>query len=137
MRSNRGSTILITPIIWVITIFIFIFFIVFSIRIMEPFMIYQKISSTALKYIFVMEEFGYLNDDDEKALINELINKGLIAEKILVNATNEIKDYGEVIELNVEYEHPYKKGFFDNSFVPTYREDIIKICVSKKGVSKR
>ena len=137
IKSNKGSTILITPIIWVITIFIFIFFIVFGIRIMEPFMIYQKMSSTALKYIFVMEEFGYLNKSDEKSLNNELVSKGLKNENILITATNQLKDYGEVIELTVIYQHPYKKVSFDNSLIPRYNEELMEICVSKKGVSKR
>ena len=137
IKSNKGSTILITPIIWVITIFIFIFFIVFVIRIMEPFMIYQKMSSTALKYIFVMEEFGYLNKSDEKSLKNELVSKGLKNENILITATNQLKDYGEVIELTVIYQHPYKKVSFDNSLIPRYNEELMEICVSKKGVSKR
>lgn len=137
IKSNKGSTILITPIIWVITIFIFIFFIVFGIRIIEPFMIYQKMSSTALKYIFVMEEFGYLNKSDEKLLKNELISKGLKNENILITATNQLKDYGEVIELTVIYQHPYKKVSFDNSLIPRYNEELMEICVSKKGVSKR
>ena len=137
IKSNKGSTILITPIIWVITIFIFIFFIVFGIRIMEPFMIYQKMSSTALKYIFVMEEFGYLNKSDEKSLKNELVSKGLKNENILITATNQLKDYGEVIELTVIYQHPYKKVSFDNSLIPRYNEELMEICVSKKGISKR
>ena len=127
IKSNKGSTILITPIIWVITIFIFIFFIVFGIRIMEPFMIYQKMSSTALKYIFVMEEFGYLNKSDEKSLKNELVSKGLKNENILITATNQLKDYGEVIELTVIYQHPYKKVSFDNSLIPRYSEEFMEI----------
>ncbi len=137
IKNNKGSTILITPIIWVITIFIFIFFIVFGIRIIEPFMIYQKMSSTALKYIFVMEEFGYLNKSDEKSLKSELVSKGLKNENILITATNQLKDYGEVIELTIIYQHPYKKVSFDNSLIPRYNEELMEICVSKKGVSKR
>lgn len=135
--NNKGSTVLITPIIWVMTIFIFIFFIVFSIRILEPFMIYQKISSVVLKYIFIMEDFGKLNEADERLLKKELNAKGLSIERITVDATKDAKDYGEVIELNVNYEHPYKKTVFNSLLTPKYQEEIINICVSKKGVSKR
>ena len=135
--NNKGSTILITPIIWIITIFIFIFFMVFSVRIMEPFMIYQKISATTLKYIFVMEEFGYLTKGDKEELISELANKGLLIEKIYIEATDEEVEYGDVVELNVTYDHPYKNGRLDNSFIPKYSEETITISVSKKGVSKR
>jgi hypothetical protein len=135
--NNKGSTILITPIIWVITIFVFIFFMVFSVKIMEPFMIYQKISATTLKYIFIIEDFGYLNREDKEELVRELTNKGLIAENIIVEATDEAVDYGDVVELSVIYDYPYKKASFETSFIPKYKEEIIKICVSKKGVSKR
>lgn len=137
IKSNKGSTILVTPIVWVVTIFIFVFFIVFGIRIIEPFMIYQKMSSTALKYIFVMEEFGYLNEAEEKALKSELVAKGLKIENILISATNEIKEYGDVIELNIQYKHPYKIFRFNNSLIPSSSQDIIEIGVAKKGVSKR
>lgn len=136
-RLNKGSTILVTPVIWVITIFIFVFFIVFFVRTLEPFTIYQKISETALKYIFVMEEFGCLNKAEQAAIKNELQNKGLNINNISVFATDEVHDYGELVELNIEYKHPFRKIVFDKSLVPKYKEEFIDICVSKRGVSKR
>lgn len=136
-RLNKGSTILVTPVIWVITIFIFVFFIVFFVRTLEPFTIYQKISETALKYIFVMEEFGCLNKAEQAAIKTELQNKGLNINNISVFATDEVHDYGELVELNIEYKHPFRKIVFDKSLVPKYKEEFIDICVSKRGVSKR
>ena len=64
-KNNKGSSVLVAPFTWAITIFLFMFFIVFSVRILEPFTIYQKISETTLKYVFVMEEFGCLNKAEE------------------------------------------------------------------------
>lgn len=136
-RLNKGSTILVTPVIWVITIFIFVFFIVFFVRTLEPFTIYQKISETALKYIFVMEEFGCLNKAEQAAIKTELQNKGLNINNISVFATDEVHDYGELVELNIEYKHPFRKIVFDKSLVLKYKEEFIDICVSKRGVSKR
>lgn len=137
IKRNKGSTILATPIIWVITIFIFIFFIVFMVRVLEPFTIYQKISETTLKYIFVMEEFGCLNKKEKEALQQELAKKGLDISNINIYATEVEKEYGEMVELNIEYKYPFKKTVFNNTFNPQYEEDSINICVSKKGVSKR
>jgi hypothetical protein len=137
IKRNKGSTILATPIIWVITIFIFIFFIVFMVRVLEPFTIYQKISETTLKYIFVMEEFGCLNKKEKEALQQELAQKGLDISNINIYATEVEKEYGEMVELNIEYKYPFKKTVFNNTFNPQYEEDSINICVSKKGVSKR
>ena len=136
-KLNKGSTVLVTPFIWAITIFIFVFFIVFSVRILEPFTIYQKISETALKYIFIMEEFGCLNKAEQQALKSELETKGLDISNINVYATDKVMEYGELVELNIEYKHPFKKSIFNNIFSPSYNDEIIDICISKKGVSKR
>lgn len=135
--NNKGSTVLVTPIIWTVTLFMFIFLVVTSIRAMEPFIIYQKISETSLKYIFVMEEFGYLNSYDKNALIKELEEKGLELNRITVNATDNPVNYGEVVELSVNYKHPYKKSTFTTSISPVFKEEDIDINVRKVGVSKR
>ncbi len=137
MKNNKGSTILATPLIWTITVFIFIFFIVFFVRVLEPFTVYQKISETALKYIFVMEEFGYLNVDDKNSIRDELQLKGLNINNISIYATDKVRNYGEVVELNIEYKYPFKKTIFNKTLVPAFSEENINICVSKKGVSKR
>jgi len=136
-RKNKGSTVLVTPFIWLITIFIFIFFIVFAVRILEPFTVYQKISETALKYIFIMEEFGGLNKAEQENLKQELELKGLNINNINIYATEKPINYGELVELNIEYKHPFIKTIFNNMMSPTYKEEFIDICVSKKGVSKR
>lgn len=136
-NKNRGSTVLVTPLIWIVTSFIFLFFITFSVRILDPFIVYQKISETALKYIFIMEDFGCLNKDEQVAIKKELEKKGLDIDYINIYATEKVKDYGEVVELDIEYKYPFKKTIFNNSLFPTYKEEILDICISKKGVSKR
>ena len=136
-KKNKGSTVLVTPLIWTITIFIFIFFIVLSVRMLDPFIVYQKMSETALKYIFVMEDFGCLNKDEQVAIKQELEKKGLDVNNISIYATEEVKDYGELVELNIEYKYPFKKTVFNKSLFPVYKEEFIDICISKKGVSKR
>lgn len=136
-KRNKGSTIIVTPFIWTSTIFIFIFFIVFSVRVLEPFTIYQKISETALKYIFIMEDFGCLNKAEQTLLKQELEKKGLNINNINIYATENVVDYGELIELDIEYKHPFRKSVFSNTLTPTYKEEFIDICVSKRSVSKR
>ncbi len=136
-KRNKGSTILVTPFIWTITIFIFIFFIVFAVHILEPFTVYQKISETALKYIFIMEDFGCLNKAEQASIKTELEKKGLDINNINIFATEKVADYGELVELNIEYKHPFRKTIFNNMFFPTYKNEFIDICVSKKSISKR
>ena len=133
--KNKGSTILVVPIIWTMTILIFLFLILMSVRVMEP--LYQKMSETALKYIFIMEEYGYLNKDDQNAIKSELGQKGFDINNIIITGTDEIKEYGEIVELTLTYKHPYKKYKFNSAFFPEYIEEYIDINVHKKGVSKR
>lgn len=137
MMNNKGSTVLAVPIVWSVTIFIFIFFIVMSVRVMEPFLIYQKMSETALKYIFVMEEYGCLNDAEKNSLKAELESKGLILNNIVLDANEDVVSYGDVVELRLSYKYPYKKTIFNLRFSPSYEEEFIDINVCKKGVSKR
>ena len=96
--KNKGSTILVVPIIWTMTILIFLFLILMSVRVMEPFLLYQKMSETALKYIFIMEEYGYLNKDDQNAIKSELGQKGFDINNIIITGTDEIKEYGEIVD---------------------------------------
>ena len=135
--KNKGSTILVTPIIWTITIFVFTFFIVLSVRMLDPFIVYQKVSETALKYIFIMEEFGCLNKSEQENIKKELEQKGLDIDSISVFATEIIQDYGELVELKIEYKYPFKKTIFNKTLLPVYKDEFIDICISKKGVSKR
>jgi len=136
-KKNKGSTILVAPIIWTITIFIFAFFIVLSVRMLDPFIIYQKVSETALKYIFIMEEFGCLNKSEQENIKKELEQKGLDINNISIFATETIQDYGEVVELNIEYKYPFRKTVFNKGIFPVYKEEFFNINISKKGVSKR
>lgn len=136
-KGNKGGTVLVAPFILTATIFVFSFFIVLFVRMLNPFIIYQKMSETALKYIFVMEDFGCLNESEQNAIKQELYQKGLNIDNININATEKVKDYGEIVELDIEYKYPFKKNIFSNLFFPEYKEETMDICISKKGVSKR
>ena len=136
-NKNKGSTIVVTPIIWTITIFVFTFLIILSVRMLDPFIIYQKMSETALKYIFIMEEFGCLNKSEQENIKKELEQKGLDINNIRILATETIQDYGELVELNIEYKYPFQKTVFNKGILPVYKEEIIDINIVKKGVSKR
>lgn len=136
--GEKGSTLLVTPMIWIISILIFLFFLITSLNIIEPFVVYQKISATSLKYIFIMEEYGCLAAKDKKNLLNELSQKGLDISKVKIYANEKVREYGEVVELNIQYQYAFKQAKFKNrTLKPDYAEENIAMCVSKKGVSKR
>lgn len=138
LKSKRGSTLLATPIIWGISILVFLFFLVTSLSVIEPFVIYQKISETSLKYIFIMEEYGCLAAKDKENLLKELSQKGLDRSKVKIFANEKVREYGQVVELKIQYQYAFKQAQFRNrNLLPEYTEEDIAMCVSKKGVSKR
>lgn len=63
-KKNKGNAILTTPIIIAIGIFIVSTLVVLAIKILMPYIWYEKLSSTCIKYVFVMEEYGYLTKNE-------------------------------------------------------------------------
>lgn len=136
LKSERGSVVITTPIITIAMFFIICITILIAIEVITPFIIYEKISSVGLKYIFIMEEYGYLNNIEKNKLINELELKGINRNKLSITATDIRKDYGEPIELKIGYEYSLNIYNIVNIF-ETNREDIeIPISIEKKSFSK-
>lgn len=137
LKSQKGGTMVAMPVVLIVVFFIFISIAVMFIRLMEPFVIYEKMSSSSLKYIFVMEEYGYLTESDRTKLKNELIGKGLKGENISIRATSELEEYGRPISLIINYKHNMNLPSFENSFIPRMSEKEIKLKVFKRSFSKR
>ena len=57
--SEKGNSMIAVPIVVMIIFFIFTIFSVTFVNILKPFVIYEKLSSTSLKYIFVMDLVMY------------------------------------------------------------------------------
>jgi len=125
------------PIVLIVVFFIFISIAVMFIRLMEPFVIYEKMSSSSLKYIFIMEEYGYLTDRDRVKLKEELISKGLKGESITIRATSDLQDYGTPISLIINYKHSMNLPSFEESFIPRISPKEINLKVFKRSFSKR
>ncbi|MBQ7667965.1 MAG: hypothetical protein IJS47_01390 [Clostridia bacterium] len=136
-NKNSGNTMIATPIVLIVVFFIFISFAVMFIRLMEPFVIYEKMSSSSLKYIVTMEEYGYLTDKERSKLKSELVGKGLKEENITIRATSELQEYGDPISLIINYKHSMKLPSFEDSIIPKIKEQEIKLKVFKHSFSKR
>ena len=135
--SEKGNSIIAIPIVVMIIFFIFTIFSVLFINILKPFIIYEKLSATSLKYIFVMEEYGYLTVKEREKLKNDLVGKGLEKEKINLRATSEKQDYGEPLSLILSYKCPLTVPSFNNTFIPTLNKKDMEVKVTKYSFSKR
>lgn len=128
-KRNRGSEILTTPIMIVLITVLLATFLVFAIQILTPYLWYEKLSSTCLKYIFVMEEYGYLTKQEKENLIEELTKQGFEAGQLSVRCTSQRQVYGSPIYLEVDYQYPME--------LPVLGERIVPMNIHRESVSKR
>lgn len=108
MKKQNGSSIITTPIIIAIGVILISILIVSVIKLIMPYLWYEKLSSTCIKYIFVIEEYGYLTKKEANMLLNELKNQGFEKEKINLNYTSKKVNYGDEIFLKIDYEYEFK-----------------------------
>lgn len=110
---------------------------IFLINLIKPYIMYEKLLSTSLRYMFVLEEYGYLNENDKKSLINELEKQGFNKENIVIDATKDKKEYGESVYLIIEYKYSMNLPFFNNnSLIINKQKKNILMRVVKYGVCK-
>ena len=128
-KKNRGSEVITTPIVIAIGLMLIAMLIVFCVNILMPYIWYEKLSSTCLKYVFVMEEYGYLTDKEKTNLINELKDQGFDTTKIKVSSTNKRQVYGSPIYLKVNYTYKMK--------LPIVGTKNIQMNINRESVSKR
>lgn len=129
MKNQKGSSMVTTPIVTAIGMILISTLIVFTIKILMPYIWYEKLSSTCIKYIFVMEEYGYLTNSEKKNLISELTKQGFEKEKIKLEATSRLQQYGDPIYLNIKYEYDLE--------IPMIELENIPMEIKKSSVSKR
>lgn len=124
-----GSAILTTPIIIAIGIMFVSTLIVLAVNVLMPYIWYEKLSSTCIKYIFVMEEYGYLTKNEAKNLENELTTQGFNNDKLKISYTSSRVTYGNPIFLKVAYDYEIKIPFVEN--------ENISMVIERNSVSKR
>ncbi len=103
MEYRKGNSIIAVPFLLIISIFMIIIIGTYIINSIIPFIYHQKLITIANKYMFVIEKFGYLTDNEKEQLNKELIESGFEVSKIKLKYPNEIKQYGELIEFEMEY----------------------------------
>ena len=127
--SEKGSTIITTPLIIAIGVMIVSMIIVIAVNIITPYLWYEKLSSTCIKYIYVMEEFGYLTKNEANNLKKELKNQGFDEKELLIGYTATRVEYGSPIFLEIKYNYKTEIPFEGSVDVP--------MVITRNSVSKR
>ena len=120
MKRNKenGNSIITAPIIITIGIVLISVLIVTSIKILVPYIWYEKLSSACLKYVFVIEEYGYLTKKEALNLLDELEKQGFEKEKISLEYTEKAVEYGDEIYLKIGYDYEFELSITGKQSVP-------------------
>ena len=130
MLSNKsGSSVLTTPIIIAFGIMIVTVLLLLVVEVIMPDLWYEKLSSTSIKYVYLMEEFGYLTNKEANLLKDDLENQGFKMKNINIEYTNNKVDYGEPIYLKIFYKYELK--------IPLASSKLIDMQVERNSVCKR
>lgn len=128
-RKQNGNSIITAPIIITIGIVMISILIVTSTKILVPYIWYEKLSSTCLKYVFVIEEYGYLTKKEAVNLLNELERQGFEKEKIALEYTEKAVEYGDEIYLKIGYEYEFE--------LPITGKQLVPMQIEKYSICKR
>lgn len=128
-KYNKGNAILTTPIIIAIGIFIVSTLIVLAVKIMMPYIWYEKLSSACIKYIFIMEEYGYLTKKEANSLKGELERQGFDENGLSLSYTSSRVSYGSPIYIKLEYDYELDLPIIGNKKIP--------MVIERNSVSKR
>ena len=129
LKDKMGGEIITTPLIIAIGVILISTFIVLAIKILMPYIWYEKLSSTCLKYVYIMEEYGYLTNKEKENLKLELTKQGFDGQNIKIYCTGNRQTYGHPIYLNVNYIYELE--------LPIVGKREIPMNISRESVSKR
>ena len=131
MKRNKenGNSIITAPIIITIGIVLISVLIVTSIKILVPYIWYEKLSSACLKYVFVIEEYGYLTKKEALNLLDELEKQGFEKEKISLEYTEKAVEYGNEIYLKIGYDYEFE--------LPITGKQSVPMQIEKHSICKR
>lgn len=135
MTKNKGNSVITIPILMIICLFIIIVIGVNIVNSIIPFIYHQKLMTIANKYMFVIEKFGYLTDEEKSLLVKELNESGFESTKVSLKYPNELKGYGELIEFEIRYILITKSPIIKNGKYEFEEKETI-LTVRKNSFSK-
>ena len=135
IRLRKGSNIITIPIVLVISILTIIIIGMYIINSILPFIYHQKLTLIANKYMFVIEKFGYLTNEEKDSLKNELQNTGFSLSNITLKYPDQLKSYGELIEFEIGYKLVIKTPIIDENGYNVKEKETI-LTVRKNSFSK-
>lgn len=99
-----------------------------------PIIIKAKAETVTRRYMFKIEEDGYLTIENRNEMINKLESKG--CKNVSITGTDSKVNYGQDIYINVEYDSVIKEITFGEGFLPKLVDVTKRVVIPKETVSK-
>ena len=133
--KRRGSSTITMPIAFGIIFVFTIATFVLVVKLITPFIIYQKIDNVITKYIYVVEKFGYLTENEKNNLLLDLSNEGISSDDVTLEYPKIKEPYGNLISLKVNYRYTYKMPSVSEKGIEVKNKETI-ISIEKNSFSK-
>ena len=134
---KKGNSVITMPLLIAFSTIALVTLFTFLVNMLKPYIMYEKLLSTSLRYMFIIEEYGYLNENDKANLIRDLKNQGFNTNNIEINATQSRKEYGEAVELSITYWYDLTLSVFKEKSLNTKtKNELVPMRVIKYGISK-
>jgi len=104
---------------------------VYVIECITPFILHQKLQAVATKYMYVIERYGYLTNEEKNSMLEELKSKGFEETETIIEYPDTKKNYGELLELKITYKYISKI-----KSIPILGTDHKNLVVSRVSYSK-
>lgn len=107
---------------------------IYIINTITPFVWYQKLQAIAEKYVYIIEKFGYLTDDEEQELYKDLQQDGFEIDKIVLDCPKSYLAYGTLFKFEITYTLSQEYNVIANGIKNEARS--IPLQITKYGYSK-
>lgn len=132
--NKNGSSAISTTLTTIFCIFLLTIFAITIIRIIMPLLIYHKMQTIVVKYMYVIEKYGYLTHTEYTSLLNEIIACGIDGNSVNIEYPSSPQNYGTLLKLKVEGNYTNKLIVLGDSFsqkLTTTNISVIKYSYSK------
>ena len=124
---KKGNVSVANIFIALILILFIIYITCYLVSILQVFILYQKLDNIVSKYIFIIQNYGDLKEDEKQELYDDLQKGGFNLDKVSINEPKS-KNYGELAEFAIYYEFDINEYYLLSS-IKNYRT--INICLKK------
>lgn len=132
--NKSGNTAISTTLTTMFCIFLLTIFAITIIRIIMPLLIYQKMQSVVVKYMYIIEKYGYLTNAEYINLLNDIVACGIDEGSVNVEYPSSPQLYGSLLKLKVEGDYTSKLLIFGDGVLQ--KLTTTNISVTKYSYSK-